>query len=55
MRTIGRIINSRSGVVVLCLAVALGAARGHGIGERMVARWPNLLAPTYGVLLQRMQ
>jgi tetratricopeptide (TPR) repeat protein len=29
MRTIGRIINSKYGVVVLCLAVALGAARGH--------------------------
>jgi tetratricopeptide (TPR) repeat protein len=29
MRTIGRITSSRYGVVVMCLVVALGAARGH--------------------------
>jgi len=29
MRTIGRITRSRSGVIVMCLAMALGAARGQ--------------------------
>ena len=44
----------RSGFAVLAETCLVGAARGYGIGERMVARWPNLLAPTYGVLLERM-
>lgn len=43
----------RCGFAVVAETCLVGAARGYGIGERIVARWPNLLAPTYGVLLQR--
>jgi SAM-dependent methyltransferase len=43
----------RCGFAVVAETCLVGTARGCGIGERMVARWPNLLAPTYGVLLQR--
>lgn len=42
-----------SGFSVVAETCLVGAARGYGIGERIVARSPNLLAPTYGVLLQR--
>ena len=45
--------GARCGFSVSAETCLVGAARGYGIGRRIVARWPSLLAPTYGVLLQR--